>query len=236
MKKSITLIFIALSLAVLPGMAQKNKLKLKTEVDSVSYALGVNIANSFNESKLSAIKPELLAKGIQDVFDKKQTVLFTDEQANEIIRTYLTAVYAAEANANKELSSKFLEDNSKKPGIVTTSSGLQYKVLVEGTGATPTEADNVTTHYTGMTMDNKVFDSSIERGQPATFPVGGVIRGWTEALQLMKVGSKYQLFIPPDLGYGENPPPGSNIPANAVLIFEVELISIDAPTEPNVEQ
>lgn len=227
-----------MALAVLgsTGFAQKNKLKLKTEADSVSYALGINIGNGLTESKIANVNPDLLARAMKDIFTKKETALFTDDQANEIIRTYVTKLYAAEAQSNLDQSKKFLQDNGKKQGVVTTSSGLQYSVITEGTGASPAESDNVTTHYTGMTTDGKVFDSSVDRGQPATFPVNGVIRGWTEALQLMKVGSKWKLFIPPDLGYGENPPPGSGIPANSVLIFEVELLGIEPPAEQNQGQ
>jgi len=220
--------FIIIPLLIFPGLifGQKSKIKLKTETDSVSYALGISLGHSLTESKLKAVSPDILAAGIKDVLNASAKPLLGDSLSNVLIRAYISKMYAQEAKANLEQSNKFLQENAKKEGVKTLPSGLQYIVMKEGTGEAPSINDDVTTHYTGMTVDGKVFDSSVERGQPVTFPLNGVIKGWTEALQLMKVGSKWKLFIPPDLAYGENPPPGSNIKPNEVLIFEVELLSI----------
>jgi FKBP-type peptidyl-prolyl cis-trans isomerase FklB len=150
----------------------------------------------------------------------------TAEVAQAAIQNYFQGVQEKKMAANVEAGKKFLEENSKKPGVVTLPSGLQYQIIKEGTGPKPGPEDKVTTHYHGTLLNGKVFDSSVERGQPVSFAVNGVIPGWTEALQLMSVGSKWKLFIPSNLAYGERGA-GGDIGPNETLIFEVELISID---------
>ena len=178
---------------------------------------------------------EAIVKGLQDGLAGNKALL-TDSQIEEAVGEFkkeFAAKMAENAKAlsekNKKDGEKFLADNKKKDGIKTTESGLQYKVLKKGAGKTPKKSDTVVTNYEGTLIDGAVFDSSIKRGKPATFPVDGVIAGWTEALQLMKVGDKWQLFIPANLAYGESPPqrPGSIIGPNATLIFELELLDVE---------
>jgi FKBP-type peptidyl-prolyl cis-trans isomerase FklB len=168
-----------------------------------------------------------VAKGMEDGFGGKKTI--DPYEANRIISAYMQRIENESAGTNKEEGEKFLAENKTKSGVVTTASGLQYKIIREGTGPKPKPTDNVTVHYHGTLINGTVFDSSVERGEPATFPVNGVIQGWQEALQLMPVGSKWDLYIPSELAYGARPMPGSKIQANMVLIFEVELLSINEP-------
>ena len=196
----------------------------KTEMEKVSYSLGVNVAKSVKAQGLETIDSQAIAKAFADVFDGKELEI-SEEEANLILQEYFTKLNNKAQEANVAAGKQFLESNAKKDGVVTTASGLQYEVITKGDGAMPKETDQVTVHYHGTLIDGTVFDSSVDRGQPATFPVNGVIKGWVEALQLMKVGSKYKLFIPSDLAYGERGAGGA-IGPNATLIFEVELISI----------
>ena len=163
---------------------------------------------------------------IKDVLDEKKEPKISAVDAQKVIQNYFQKQQAKASKSVIEEGKKFLEENSKKDGIITLESGLQYQVLKSAEGPKPTINDQVTTHYHGTLLDGTVFDSSIERGQPATFPVSGVIKGWTEALQLMTVGSKWKLFVPYDLAYGERSA-GPKIGPYTTLIFEVELISID---------
>jgi len=237
MKKSIILMLLMVPCILFAQKpSKKGTIQLKNELDSVSYALGLSLGNSLKQNNLSNVNTDLLVTGIRQMISQDAKPLFDESAANDIIRAYLTKTFAAENAAYLKESKKFLEENSKKEGVVTLPSGLQYMVLKEGTGEKPLETDYVTTHYTGMTTDGKVFDSSVERGEPVTFPLNGVIRGWTEALQLMKVGSKWRIFIPPDMAYGENPPPNSGIKPNQVLIFDVELISVQKNETPAEEE
>jgi FKBP-type peptidyl-prolyl cis-trans isomerase FklB len=205
-------------------------LKLTTQKDKVSYAIGMNIGQSMKKDSLD-IDPKILLQGVKDAMSGSKT-LMTDAEATTVmtdLRTQMTKKRDAEAQvagqANKQAGDQFLAANKTKDGVVTLPSGLQYKVLKEGTGPKPSATDSVVCDYRGTLIDGKEFDSSFKRGQPATFPVDKVIKGWTEALQLMPVGSKWQLFVPSDLAYGERSP-SPDIGPNATLIFEVDLLSI----------
>ncbi len=200
--------------------------KITTTVDSVSYGIGATIGRNLKKDGLDSIDVELLARGIKEVFEGKE-LAFTPEAAQTIIQGYVAGIQAKKSEVSVAAGKKFLEDNAKKEGVVTLPSGLQYTVIKEGTGPKPGPEDKVTTHYHGTLVDGKVFDSSVDRGQPVSFAVNGVIPGWTEALQLMPVGSKWKLFIPSNLAYGERGA-GGDIGPNETLIFDVELISIDA--------
>ncbi|MCR6640911.1 MAG: FKBP-type peptidyl-prolyl cis-trans isomerase [Sporocytophaga sp.] len=229
-------VFAAAGLGILalstPSFAQKKSKKgmeqqtftLKTKIDTVSYALGANIAENLKQQGFENLSIDAFAQAFKDVADKKQ-LLVSAEQARNILNEYFAQLQQEKANKNVAEGQKFLEENKKKPGVVTLPSGLQYQVIKEGDGPTPKATDKVTTHYHGTLIDGTVFDSSVERGQPATFPVNGVIQGWVEALQLMKVGSKWRLFVPSNLAYGERGA-GESIGPNTALIFEVELLSI----------
>lgn len=177
------------------------------------------------EQGLEGISPETMAQAISDAFSGKQPQ-YTPEMANTIIQNYLQNAGEQKYAQNKEVGEAFLHENKTKPGIHTTTSGLQYEIVTEGNGAKPTADQTVSVHYHGSLIDGTVFDSSIERGQPATFGVHQVIPGWTEALQLMNVGSKYRLYIPQELSYGANPHPGGPIKPFSALIFDVELLEI----------
>jgi len=204
---------------------------LKDVREKASYGIGLSIGKSF-KAQSADFDPEIVSRGIKDGISGGKALL-TDAQIKEAIASFqedlaskqaVAAKGAAERNAKE--GEKFLAENKKKDGVVTTKSGLQYKVIKKGTGKTPKKTDTVTTNYEGTLIDGTVFDSSIKRGEPASFPVDGVIAGWTEALQLMKVGDKWQLFIPSDLAYGDHPRPGGPIGPNATLIFEIELLDI----------
>ena len=195
------------------------------EMEKVSYSLGVNVAKSVQAQGLESIDAPAIAKAFKDVFEGNDLDI-SEEEANLVLQDYFTKINNKAQEANIGTGMKFLEENAKKEGVVTTASGLQYTVITKGDGVQPKETDNVTVHYHGTLLDGTVFDSSVERGQPASFPVNGVIPGWVEALQLMNVGSKYKLFIPSNLAYGERGAGGA-IGPNATLIFEVELISIE---------
>lgn len=195
-----------------------------TKMEKVSYSLGVNVAKSVQAQGLESIDAPAIAKAFKDVFEGNDLDI-SEEEANLVLQDYFTKLNNKAQEANIGTGMKFLEENAKKEGVVTTASGLQYTVITKGDGVQPKETDNVTVHYHGTLLDGTVFDSSVERGQPASFPVNGVIPGWVEALQLMNVGSKYKLFIPSNLAYGERGAGGA-IGPNATLIFEVELISI----------
>jgi FKBP-type peptidyl-prolyl cis-trans isomerase FklB len=203
---------------------------LDTETAKTSYALGMNIAHTVKMQPLE-LDQNAFVQGMRDVLAGGKTLLTEDEMAAAlaVLQNQMAAKAAEEAKimgeANKTQGDAFLAANKTKEGVVTLPSGLQYKIITAGTGPKPTTADTVICNYRGTLLDGKEFDSSYKRGQPATFPVARVIKGWTEALQLMPVGSKWQLFIPPDLAYAERGA-GADIGPNSTLIFEVELISI----------
>jgi FKBP-type peptidyl-prolyl cis-trans isomerase FklB len=218
--KKISLLIIMLCTLSLSIWAQKSK----PSMDSVSYSLGVLVGQNLKNQGFNKLDAGSLTNGLQDAIGGKQLAI-SAEQAGKIVNEYLEKASKAQSGPTIEEGKKFLAENSKKPGVVTLPSGLQYMVMKEGSGPKPKATDKVTTHYTGTLLNGEVFDSSVERGQPATFPVNGVIKGWTEALQLMNVGSKWKLFIPYDLAYGERGA-GGQIKPFATLIFEVELLEI----------
>lgn len=199
--------------------------KFATELDSVSYGLGMLIAENLKQQGLEELNVELFSKAINQSIKKEKTELDMNT-ANSFVNNYFSELQAMKTQKNIEAGKKFLADNKKKKGVIELASGLQYEIITEGNGPKPAATDKVTTHYHGTLLDGTIFDSSVQRGQPATFPVNGVIQGWVEALQLMPVGSKWRLYIPSNLAYGERGAGGS-IGPNATLIFEVELISIN---------
>ncbi|MEM8906903.1 MAG: FKBP-type peptidyl-prolyl cis-trans isomerase [Bacteroidota bacterium] len=199
-------------------------------VDSLSYSVGVMIAQGMKSQGLDNLKAEDLAKGLDDVL-KNNPLQIDKDKATQIFQNHLMAMKAKESAHLIKPGKDFLEANAKKEGVVTLSSGLQYLVMKKGEGAVPKATDKVSVHYHGTLIDGTVFDSSVERGQPATFPVTGVIKGWVEALQLMPTGSKWKLFIPYNLAYGERAA-GPKIKPFSTLVFEVELLSIEGQGTP----
>ncbi len=215
--------------------AKPKPLVLQTDEDKQSYAIGLNVGKSLHRDSI-AVEPKIVLQGLEDALGDGK-VLLTDDQIRTIMTDLQNQVRQkqeekrlAQAESNKKAGAAFLAANATKAGVVTLPSGLQYKILTAGTGPKPVATDTVVCNYRGALIDDTEFDSSYKRGQPATFNVGGVIKGWTEALQLMPVGSKWQLFIPPDLAYGERGP--GPIGPNATLVFDVELLSI----QPKVEE
>jgi len=205
-------------------------LKLTTKKEKLSYAIGMNIGGGMKKGAVD-IDPNIVARGLKDALTGSKPLL-TDEEAKEVLTSFRTEMMAKQSeelkhlsDTNKQAGEQFLTANKAKEGVITLPSGLQYKVLKSGSGPKPTTADTVVCQYRGTLIDGTEFDSSYKRGQPATFPVSHVIKGWTEALQLMPVGSKWQLFVPADLAYGERSP-GAPIGPNATLIFEIDLVSI----------
>lgn len=197
------------------------------ELKAVSYCVGMSVAGSLLQQDLEAISPEIVAEAIADAFAGKAP-LYTPEMANTIIQNYLQNVGEAKFAQNKAMGEAFLSENKLKEGVSTTASGLQFEVVNEGNGTHPTATSTVSVHYHGTLIDGTLFDSSVQRGEPATFGVHQVIPGWTEALQLMSVGAKYRLYIPENLAYGANPHPGGPIKPYSALIFDVELLAIVA--------
>ncbi len=209
---------------------------LKEQKDKISYSIGMNIGNNLKKQAID-VNPDALVSGIKDALSGGKA-LMTEQEVNDTLMAFQKEMASKQSERLKELGEKnkkegeaFLAENKKKEGVITLPSGLQYKVIKEGTGETPKLTDTVTTNYRGTLIDGTEFDSSYRREQPATFPVKGVIAGWTEALQLMKVGSKWQLFTPSNLAYGERGA-GRDIGPNATLIFDVELLSIKEGAKP----
>jgi FKBP-type peptidyl-prolyl cis-trans isomerase FklB len=205
---------------------------LTTQKDKVSYAIGMNIGTTLRRQSIE-VDPNIVRQGLEDAMAGGKTVLSEDEvratltELQNDIRKKQQEKMQQAGEANKKEGDVFLAANKAKEGVVTLPSGLQYKVLSVGTGPKPTASDSVVCNYRGTLIDGTEFDSSYKRGQPATFQVGGVIKGWTEALQLMPAGSKWQLFVPSELAYGEHGA-GASIGPNATLVFEVELLSIES--------
>ncbi len=193
-------------------------------MEKISYALGVNIAGSFKREGIQGVDQAAFAKGFRDVMDENAMDI-TLAEANQLLQDFFTQMEAKKQNENIEAGVAFLAENAKKPGVVSLASGLQYEVLVEGNGPKPLATDKVKCHYHGTLIDGTVFDSSVQRGTPAVFPVNGVIAGWVEALQLMAAGSKWRLVIPSTLAYGAHGA-GQHIGPHTTLVFEVELLEI----------
>ncbi|WP_213879851.1 FKBP-type peptidyl-prolyl cis-trans isomerase [Pseudomonas sp. dw_358] len=223
---------IALVSLVLAGCDQHSSVELKTPAQKASYGIGLNMGKSLAQEGMDDLDSKAVAEGIEDAVGKKPQKLKDDE---------LVAAFAdlqkrseermAKASADAEAAGKkFLAENAKKDGVVTTASGLQYQIIKKADGPQPKPTDVVTVHYEGKLIDGKVFDSSIERGSPIDLPVSGVIPGWVEGLQLMHVGEKVKLFIPANLAYGAQSP-SPTIPANSVLVFDLELIAIKDPAK-----
>jgi len=209
------------------------KTPIKTQMDSLGYAIGLQLSNNFKNSKIEDINPKAIAYAIENFFDKDSTNdVMTLQQASLFINKFFQARQKAEKEAelkkyegNIQIGKTFFEENAKKEGVIVDPSGLQYKVVKEGKGVQPKETDVVKVHYKGSLIDGTEFDSSYSRNEPVEFPLNQVIKGWTIGLQKMKVGSKYILYVPYELGYGDNKV-GEKIPPYSTLIFEVELLEI----------
>jgi len=240
------LILSAILLSTIPAIAQSKKEmaqeieKLKSEINQLktpkqvtiddeskkaSYCLGVLMGQNVKRQTGDSLSIDNILAGFSDMFLSKP-LLVNEQEAAAYFQQYMQQQMERKAAKAKAEGEAFLNTNKTKPGITSTPSGLQYKILKTGTGKSPGASDNVTVHYTGRLLDGTIFDSSVQRGTPATFNVNGVIRGWTEALQLMKEGDQWELYIPADLGYGERGA-GAQIPPHATLIFEVELIKVN---------
>ena len=220
---------LALAFIACQGNTQE-KVQLKTQKDSVSYSIGMDVGRNLKQQMLD-IDPTLLARGIRDIIDSLPPAL-TEEQVQACMANYQQQVMAkhqdamkAQGEKNKKEGEAFLASNKTKDGVVTLPDGLQYKILKAGTGKKPTATQTVSVNYRGTLVDGTEFDNSYKKGQPAEFPLTGVIKGWTEALELMPVGSKWQLVIPPDLAWGDRGA-GGLIGPNATVVFEVELLEI----------
>lgn len=233
-KRLLVIGLVAASTGLVMGCKEKKEeaVELTTLEQKANYIIGQNIGRNLKNSGV-AIEPQALAQALADVRDGKDSRI-SDEDAQKIMQEVQEKAIAKQEEEQKKLSEDnlakgkaFLEENKAKEGVVTTESGLQYRVITEGKGAKPKATDTVTVHYTGKLIDGTEFDSSAKHGQPATFPLDGVIPGWTEALQLMPQGSKWEIFIPSDLAYGAG---GQGpIPPASTLVFEVELLEIAAP-------
>ena len=230
--KRFMIIAATLSIAITaPGENKPSQLKdLK---DKVSYSIGLDLGFNFKKQNLE-LNPDALLLGVKDALSGKQPLLNETEVKDTMaaLTKQLEEKQKARAEQNVKDGEKFLAENKTKEGVKTTASGLQYKVIKEGTGPQPKPTDSVVANYRGTLINGTEFDSSYKRGQPATFPLTGVIKGWTEALQLMKVGSKYQLFVPSNLAYGDRAM-GPDIGPNSTLIFEVELVGIQPQESPS---
>lgn len=230
----------AIALATSACKDQAKDVKLVTVEDSVSYSIGVDMAMQFKQGKMDTIlNTAAIIKGIQDGMNKDTTKkpLIDAETGHNIMRVYFTNLQKKQqedflkgGEANKTAGLKFQEEFKKKPGVITTASGISYLPIAKGKGPKPSLNSVVKVHYTGKLIDGKVFDSSVQRGQPAEFPVSGVIKGWTEVLQLMSVGDKWQVVIPQELAYGDQVRQGDPIPPFSTLEFEIELLSISKET------
>jgi FKBP-type peptidyl-prolyl cis-trans isomerase FklB len=230
--KRFMIIAAAFSVAITaPG--EKKPSQLKDLKDKVSYSIGLDLGFNFKKQNLE-LNPDALLAGVKDALSGKQPLLSESEVKDTMaaLTKQLEEKQKAAAEQNVKDGEKFLAENKKKEGVKTTASGLQYKVIKEGTGPQPKVTDSVVANYRGTLINGTEFDSSYKRGQPATFPLSGVIKGWTEGLQLMKVGSKYQLFVPSSLAYGDRAM-GGDIAPNSTLIFEVELVGIQPAESPS---
>ncbi|SDS83150.1 FKBP-type peptidyl-prolyl cis-trans isomerase [Pseudomonas fuscovaginae UPB0736] len=223
---------VALVSLVLAGCDSHSSVELKTPAQKASYGIGLNMGKSLAQEGMDDLDSKAVAQGIEDAIGKKEQKL-KDEDLVEAFAALQKRAEERMAKLSEESAAagkKFLEENGKKPGVVTTASGLQYEVVKKADGPQPKPTDVVTVHYTGKLTNGTTFDSSVDRGSPIDLPVSGVIPGWVEGLQLMHVGEKYKLFIPADLAYGAQSPSPA-IPANSVLVFDLELLAIKDPTK-----
>ena len=198
---------------------------LKNLNDSASYAIGLSVINFYKQQGITSLNTALVSKAINDALANRKPLL-TDEQANSCVMTLMNQKQEAKSKTTIVEGQKFLAQNKNKPGVQTTASGLQYEIITQGTGPKPTVNDSVEVNYVGTLINGNEFDNSYKRGQSITFLVTGVIKGWTEALQLMNAGSKYKLYIPYELAYGTNDVGNGSIPGGSVLVFEVELLRV----------
>lgn len=233
-----TLITSILLLSGCTNYDQRASADLSSKVDSLSYSFGYLQGSGLQDQGISEIDMQNYIAGFQAGVDTTDTSMIDNSAMQMLIQTYMQELEMRQfeqqeeaATENVERGQAFLEENLQNEDVFETDSGLQYRVLEEGDGESPTAEDVVRVHYEGKLLTDEVFDSSYERGQPATFPLNRVITGWTEGLQLMEEGAKYQFFIPSDLAYGNQPPQGSPIPPGAVLIFEVELLEVNPETQ-----
>jgi FKBP-type peptidyl-prolyl cis-trans isomerase FklB len=213
-----------------PAAAQKTTAKLpapgpvlKNLDDSASYAIGLSVANFYKQQGIAKLNTGLISRGINDVMENKKP-LFDETTSNTVLNNYMSRIQAEKSKPRIDSGAAFLAKNGMRPEVKTTASGLQYEVITLGTGEKPTAKDSVTCHYRGTLLNGSVFDNSYDRGQPITFPLGGVIPGWTEGLQLMPIGSKYKFYIPYNLAYGAFD--YGPIPGGSMLTFEVELLEV----------
>lgn len=208
-----------------PGKTETAKVQSLNAIDSLSYSIGVQVAEYYKETQnVEKVNTDYVKKAFNDVYGNKPLTI-SEEEANMYIQQKLQEFMAKKIKAVKDSGQHFLEENKKRPGVVTLPDGMQYEIITKGTGPTPTAQDTVKANYIGTLIDGKEFDNSYKRGEPITIPVTGVIRGWTEALQLMPVGSTWKLYIPSDLAYGDRGA-GGVIPGGATLIFTIELLDI----------
>jgi FKBP-type peptidyl-prolyl cis-trans isomerase FklB len=211
---------ILIGVMCMPAFSQTGS--LKNEHDSVSYSMGLLMGTSIQKAGITEINDQVFLQGIKDMVYGTPQIISPD-QANTIMNAYLMKLVAKKASDNLVKGQQFLAENAKKKGVITMPSGLQYEIIKAGEGPSPVDTSMVTVHYTGTFIDGKVFDSSVERGEPAEFGVGDVIPGWTEALKLMNAGAHYMVYIPANLAYGENSP--ASIEPNSVMIFDIHLLS-----------
>jgi FKBP-type peptidyl-prolyl cis-trans isomerase FklB len=223
-------VLIATTCLLLMSCGGGKKAELKTDKDSVSYSIGLDVGRTFQRQGIE-VTPEAFLQGLKDAADTSGKCLLTDEQIRATMMAFQQKMMAKQQEKMMKESgpatiegTKFLEENKSKPGVVATASGLQYKVITAGKGKKPSASNEVKVHYRGTLINGTEFDNSYKRGEPISLPISGVIPGWTEALQLMPVGSKWELYIPANLGYGNNP--SGPIPPGSTLIFEVELLGI----------
>ena len=222
--KKINLLILSIAVIFSSCSNDNTYKKPETEMEKVSYSLGVNMAYSVKSQGLESIDANAVAKAFNDVFEGKDLDI-SEEESMSILQEFFGKLQAEKSAKANEAGKTYLAENAKKEGVTTTESGLQYEVIKSGTGAKPSQSDQVTVHYHGTLLDGTVFDSSVDRGEPASFGVTQVIKGWTEALQLMSIGDKWKLTIPSDLAYGDQGA-GGMIGPGATLVFEVELLGI----------
>ncbi len=225
MNKTVQLLIVGFAIVLSSCSNNATNKTPETEMEKVSYSLGVNVATGVKAQGLDTIDANAVAKAFNDVF-KGNELDISEEESMEVLQAYFGKLQAAAQAKANEAGNAYLTENAAKEGVITTESGLQYEVMTAGSGAKPTADDQVTVHYHGMLTDGTVFDSSVDRGEPAQFGVTQVIPGWVEALQLMSVGDKWKLTIPSNLAYGDRGA-GGLIGPNATLVFEVELIGIN---------